>query len=146
MARIQTNIYVNVCPLHARRRNRIHCLMQHSGAPPRRLTGLPSTPPYATPQRPGVPQFKHAHGLLGRGGSILDDSFGPDYRSELLAAGGRLVDWWANGTRRPLHALGPNPLCVLRRACAQVSSTLERGQLKVGRSRWPRRSPRVSDT
>ncbi|KIZ02343.1 monooxygenase FAD-binding protein [Monoraphidium neglectum] len=53
-------------------------------------------------KRPGVPQFKHAHGLLGRGGSILDDSFGPDYRSELLAAGGRLVDWHSDLV---IHAL-----------------------------------------
>src|SRR3954447_22992757 len=53
-------------------------------------------------QRKGVPQARHAHGLLARGREILEELF-PGFTCEMVAQGGLLVDmtndfrWFAKG-------------------------------------------------
>src|SRR5262245_929391 len=42
--------------------------------------------------RPGVPQSRHVHNLLARGGRIIEGLF-PGVRAELAAAGAPSVDW-----------------------------------------------------
>ncbi|WP_434439998.1 NAD(P)-binding protein [Lentzea sp. E54] len=61
--------------------------------------------------RAGVPQGRHVHGLLVRGGEIMEDLF-PGLREELVRAGAHLSD---AGDVRLLNPLGgwrrPRPGC-----------------------------------
>ncbi|SER55293.1 2-polyprenyl-6-methoxyphenol hydroxylase [Lentzea xinjiangensis] len=52
--------------------------------------------------RPGVPQGRHVHGLLVRGGEVMEELF-PGLRAELVAAGAPLAD---AGDMRILNPLG----------------------------------------
>jgi 2-polyprenyl-6-methoxyphenol hydroxylase-like FAD-dependent oxidoreductase len=58
---------------------------------------LPERPEF----RPGVPQSRHFHGLLGRGREVLESMF-PGLTAELTAAGAELLEWPTD-----LLSLGP---------------------------------------
>lgn len=57
--------------------------------------------PTESQPRPGVPQGKHAHVLLGRGARELEQLF-PGFRTEMIAAGAQHIDW-----QRDIATLAP---------------------------------------
>lgn len=87
--------------------------------------------------RKGVPQGRHPHALLARGGELLEGMF-PGLTGELVAAGAELVDmaatprWWQPGGYRLPFDSGRSELMltrplleahVRRRVCALANVT-----------------------
>jgi 2-polyprenyl-6-methoxyphenol hydroxylase-like FAD-dependent oxidoreductase len=69
--------------------------------------------------RKGVPQGEHSHGLLARGGQVLEELF-PGFATDLTAQGAVPIDmqrdgiWVNDGRRIPRVASGLDGLCVSR--------------------------------